>query len=158
MVQFSRPPPVYQRPKFFHSLDLGCRISNEPPPLLSKCNQSINRKHNPGMTIICYQVLSSGRLSFSVSTPHIISPSSWLYTLVCTVVQKYHKMYFIYNYSHFWCSCCNQPVSFSQLENVSNLWKNNHTVHVNKRKTKTQPSHVTFMTKRSIVRFCSQTM
>ena len=26
------------------------------------------RKHNPTMTIICYQVLPSGRLSFSVST------------------------------------------------------------------------------------------
>ena len=25
----------------------------------------------------------------------------WLYTLVCSVVQKYHEMSFIYNYSHF---------------------------------------------------------
>ena len=27
--------------------------------------------------------------------------SSWLYTLVCAVVQKYHEMSFIYNYLHF---------------------------------------------------------
>ena len=34
IVQFSRPPtPLVQlRPKFFHPLDLGRRISNEPPP------------------------------------------------------------------------------------------------------------------------------
>ena len=34
VVQFSRPPhPLVQlRPKFFHPLDLGRPISNEPPP------------------------------------------------------------------------------------------------------------------------------
>ena len=31
-------------------------------------NQSIKRKHNPKMTILCYQVLPSVRLLFSVST------------------------------------------------------------------------------------------
>ena len=30
-----------------------------------------------------------------------LSAFSWLYTLVCAVVQKYHEMSFIYNYSHF---------------------------------------------------------
>ena len=30
-----------------------------------------------------------------------LSPFSWLYTLVCAVVQKYHEMYFIYIYSDF---------------------------------------------------------
>ena len=63
VVQFSRPPTplVLLRPKFFHPLDLGRPISNEP---LS----ALQRKHNPRMSIVCYQVFSSGRLSFSVST------------------------------------------------------------------------------------------
>ena len=30
-----------------------------------------------------------------------LSAFLWLYILVCTVVQKYHKMIFIYNYSQF---------------------------------------------------------
>ena len=30
-----------------------------------------------------------------------LSTFLWLYTLVCVVVQKYHEMSFIYNYSHF---------------------------------------------------------
>ena len=42
-------------------------------------------------------------------------------------------MSFIYNYLHFKYSFCNQPLSFSQLENVSKLLNNNHTVNVNKR-------------------------
>ena len=55
-------------PKFFHLLDLGHPVSNEPPS--PNDNQSIKWKHNPRMTIICYQVFLSGlgRLSFSVST------------------------------------------------------------------------------------------
>ena len=55
-----------------------------------------------------------------------------LYSCVCSCL-KYHKMSFIYNYSRFWYSFCNQPVLFSKLENVSNLWNDNRTVHVNKR-------------------------
>ena len=34
----------------------------------SNDSQSIKRKHNRRMTIVCYQVFPSGRLSFSVST------------------------------------------------------------------------------------------
>ena len=69
IVQFSRPPtPLVQlRPKFFHLLDLGRPISNEPPPSPND-NQSVKRKHNPRMTIICFQAFPSGRLSFSVSS------------------------------------------------------------------------------------------
>ena len=63
IVQFSRPPTpspplVHLHPKFFHPLYL------ERP----NDNQLIKRKHNPSMTIICYQVLPSGRISFSIST------------------------------------------------------------------------------------------
>ena len=56
IAQFSRPPTllVHLRPKFFQLLDLGRPISNKPPS--SNDNQSSKRKHNPRMTIICYQV------------------------------------------------------------------------------------------------------
>ena len=49
-----------------------------------------------------------------------LSAFSWLYPLVCAVVQKCHDVPFIYNYSHFWDSFCIQPVLFAQLDNVSN--------------------------------------
>ena len=42
-------------------------------------------------------------------------------------------MVFIYNYSHFKYSFCNQPVLFAHLENVNKLWKNNRTMQVNER-------------------------
>ena len=75
IVQFSVPlsPLVHLRPKLFYSLDFGHPISNEPPPpspppLPSpNDNQSIKRKRNPRMTLICYQDLPSGKLSLSVS-------------------------------------------------------------------------------------------
>ena len=54
------------RPKFFHPLDLGHPIPNKAPS--QNDNQSIKKKYNPRMTIICYQVIPSGQLSFSVST------------------------------------------------------------------------------------------
>ena len=70
IVQFSGSPTplVHLRSKFFHPLDLGRTMSNEPPPFRPNDNQSIKRKHNPSMTIICYQVLPQGEFSFSVST------------------------------------------------------------------------------------------
>ena len=73
-----------------------------------------------------------------------ISTFLWLYTLVCAVVQKY-QMSFLYNYSHFWYTFCNQPVLSAQLENVNKLWNNNRAVDVNERnqnKNKTKPSHI----------------
>ena len=42
---------------------------------------------------------------FSLTSFHLAEASLsvflWLYTLVCAVVQKYHEMSFIYNYSNF---------------------------------------------------------
>ena len=53
---------------------------------------------------------------FSLTSFHSIEVSLsaflWLCTLVCAVVQKYHEMSFIYNYSHFYYSFCNQHVFF----------------------------------------------
>ena len=70
IVQFSRPPtPLSQlRPKFFHPLDLGRPISNEPPPPSPNDNQSVKRKHNPRMSIICYQVLFRSAFVFSINS------------------------------------------------------------------------------------------
>ena len=100
------------------------------------------------MTIICYQVLLSGRLSFfslcslilhgfPLTSFHLpeasLSAFSWLYTLVCAFVQKYHKLSFIYNCSYFQYSFCNQPFLFAKLENVNKQWNNNRTINVNER-------------------------
>ena len=119
IIQFSRPPtPLVHLPsKFFHPLDLGRPFPNATTsPPSSNDNQSVKRKHNPRMTIICYQVLLSGRLSFfslcslilhgfPLTSFHLpeasLSAFSWLYTLVCAFVQKYHKLSFIYNCSYF---------------------------------------------------------
>ena len=74
IVQFPRSPTLFVqlRPIFIHPLDLGRPIPNEPPlplslSLSSNDNKSIKRKHNPRMTMICYQVFPSGRLFFSIN-------------------------------------------------------------------------------------------
>ena len=55
---------------------------------------------------------------------------------MCAVVQKYHKMFFIYDYDYFFFYILstfgiNLLAIFAQLENVNKLWNNKHTVHVN---------------------------
>ena len=129
-------PLVHLRPKIFQPLDLRRPISNG--------NQSIQIKHNPRMTLICYYVLASAFI-FSInslisSTFHLIclhlveaslSAFSGLHTLVCKVAQKYHEMYFTYN--HFQYSFCNQRALFAQRENVNKLCNNNRAAHVNER-------------------------
>ena len=59
-------PLVNLSPKFFRPFDPGGSIT--PPPPSPNDKQPIKRKHNPKVTFICYQVLPSGRLSFSVKT------------------------------------------------------------------------------------------
>ena len=54
-----------------------------------------------------------------------LSAFSWLYTLECAVVPKRHEMFFIYNYSHFQYSFCNQPVLFAEHENINKLRNTN---------------------------------
>ena len=74
IVQFSRPPTllVHLHPIFFHPLDLGRPISNDPPP-------------PPPPP----QFQTKASLS-----------ASWLYTLVCAVVHKYHEMFFLFIIIH----------------------------------------------------------
>ena len=106
------------------------------------------------MTIICQPVLPQYQLinlvcfsfEFLFHLAEVsLSAFSRLFTLVCAVIQKYHEMSFIYNYSHFQYSFCIQPVLFAQLENLNKLWNNNCTVHVNERnqnKNKTKLCHI----------------
>ena len=46
-------------------------------------------------------ILPSFPLTFFHLAEASLSAFSWLYTLVFLVVQKYHEMFFIYNYSNF---------------------------------------------------------
>ena len=101
------PPPWPWTSNFKWTLLLPSRTND---------NQSMKRKHNPRMTLICYHALPSGQLFFFSINSLILSgfpltffdlakvslcAFSWLYTLVCVVIQKYHKICLIYNYSHF---------------------------------------------------------
>ena len=118
-VQFSNPPtPLVHPPSWLWTSNFK-RIPphpHRPLPSSPNGNKSIKRKHNPRITIIYYKVLPSIRSSFVFSMNSLIlhgfplasfhlaeaslSAFSWLYTLVCAVVQKYHEMSFIFNYSH----------------------------------------------------------
>ena len=83
IIQFSIPPPtlsIYVQ-NFSILLTLDVLFQMKPP--LSKWYQSIKRKHNLRMAIICYQVLPSGRLSFSVSTRSFLQVDfRFLYQLI----------------------------------------------------------------------------
>ena len=104
IAQFSRllTSFVLVRPKFFDPLNLGRSISNELPPSPND-NQSIKRKHNPRITIICYQVLPSFRSafifsfislifsSFPLTSLHLAEASNLLFcgfTLLCVQLSK----------------------------------------------------------------------
>ena len=165
-VQFlKRPfnPLVHLRPKFFNSLDLEPPISNEPPS--PNDNQSFKRKHNPRMTIVCYQVLPPGRLTFSVSClaflwllfSILFSVSClaflWLshYLLFCNIIffcvhlpkNTTKCLFFIIIHiviTHFAIN-----LFFAQLESVNKLWNNNCTVNVNEQnqnKNKTKSCYI----------------
>ena len=117
IVQFPKPLPplsIYvQNSSTPLTLDVQFQTNTPPPTTISSPNdnQSIKRKHNPRMTIICSRsafVFSINSLilsGFPVTSFYLAEASlfslSWFYTLVCAVVQKYHQMSFIYSYSHF---------------------------------------------------------
>ena len=68
---FQDPPPPLSSyvQNSSTSLTMDIRFQTNPLPLPSpNDNQSIKRKHNPRMTIICYQIFTSDQLLFSVST------------------------------------------------------------------------------------------
>ena len=115
IVQFPRPPIplVHLRPKIFNPLDLGRpnykRISSLFLQMIT--NQL---KENIIQGLLLYAIMLSAFVfsikslilsGFSLTSFHLAevtkSSFSWLYTLVCAVVQKYQEMFLIYNYSHF---------------------------------------------------------
>ena len=67
IVQFSRPPTPLSIcvQNYFTPLTLDVQFQTNPYPSPGD-NQSFKRKHNQRITIICYQVLPSGPLPFSV--------------------------------------------------------------------------------------------
>ena len=97
-------PSFHQRPKFFHPLDFRRPISNNPAS--SNDNLSVRRKHNPRMTIMLpgpsfrstfvFSINSLILSGFPLTSFHLaeasLSAFSWLYTLVSSIVQKYHEM------------------------------------------------------------------
>ena len=111
IIQFSRPPTplfIYVQ-KSSNPLTLDVQFQTKSPS--PNGNQSIQIKHKTRMALICYQVLPSAFVfsinslilsSFHLTFLHLaeasLSAFSWLYTLVCEVVQKYHEMYFTYNH------------------------------------------------------------
>ena len=95
LVQFSRSPTiiVHLCPKSFHLFNLGRPTTKEPfsPPTHTSPspndNQSVKRKYNPKMTIICYQVvLPSGWLLFSVLILSVFPLTSEASTIRFSVV------------------------------------------------------------------------
>ena len=116
IVQFSGPPTpppplVIYVQNASTPLTLDVQFQTNPPPPSPYDNQSIKRKQSKDG----YYMLSgpSFRSAFVFSINSLIPLTSahlaeaslsaffWLYTLVCAVVQKYHEMSFIYDYSHF---------------------------------------------------------
>ena len=92
--------------KIFHLLDLRAPVSNEPPS--PNDNQSIKKTKSKDN----YYMLSGSffSLTFVFSINSLILPSfNWSLTIcsfvalysVWVVIRKYHKIFFIYNYSHF---------------------------------------------------------
>ena len=115
IVQFSRPPThlVHLHPKFFNSLYLVHSISNDPP--FPNDKQPIKRKQSKNDYYLLsgpsfrfdfvFNINSLILFGFLLTFFHLAKASlcafPWLSTLVCAVVQKYHEMSFIYNYTHF---------------------------------------------------------
>ena len=118
IVQFSRLPTplVHLRQKFFHPLDLGRPISNEPHHLSHSLQMIANQLKENIMQGWLFMLSSTSfrsdfvfsinsliLFSFPLTSFHLAETSlyafSWLYSLVCAVVQKY-EMSFIYNCLH----------------------------------------------------------
>ena len=114
LSNFQDPPTLllHLRLKFFHPLELGRPISSEP---LSRNDNQLKETWSKddyymvsGLSFRSALIFSVNSLilsGFPLTSFHLaetsLSAFSWLYTLVCAVVQKCHKMPFINNCSHF---------------------------------------------------------
>ena len=125
-------PLVHLHPKCFCPLDLGYPISNEPFQMITNhLKENIQDDYYvlsgpSSRSAFFFSIISLILSGFLLTSFHIASLSafSWLYTLVCTVVQTYHKIYCICNYSHFKYSFCNQRFYYLyNLKKLYNLYK-----------------------------------
>ena len=82
------------------------------PPLSPNDNQSIKRKHNPRMNIICYQALPSGRFLFSVSNINLVWLSFDISPFSCSLTFCYFVALYSCVYS---CQLCSIIHIFSIL-------------------------------------------
>ena len=118
IVQFSRPPTplVHLRPKFFDPLDLGRPISYESPLLLQMITSQLKENIIKGW--ILYVIRSFLQVGFGFPYQTLILPGfpstsfhlaeaslsaiSWLYTLVCAVVNYVQLFTFLVTFlGHF---------------------------------------------------------
>ena len=111
IVQFSRPPtPCRSTSKILPFCWLSTSNFKQNPHLQMITNQL---KENIIQGCLLYVSRSFLQfdflnslilLGFPLTSFHLAEASrsifSWLYTLMCEVLQKYHEMSFIYNYSH----------------------------------------------------------
>ena len=119
----------------------------------------LKKKHNPRMTIVCYQVLCSGQFCFQYQlinfvwlsfdffhlTEASLSVFSWLYTFVFAVVQIYHKC--LLSIIIHVLVLPLQSIRFicTTWKREQTMWNNNRTVHVNEQnqnKRKTKSCHI----------------
>ena len=77
IVQFSRPPTplVHLHPKFFHPLDRGRPISNDPSPLLSKraCERTKSKQKQNTSRHVTFKLTALSILRFSPTNNAIVS-------------------------------------------------------------------------------------
>ena len=94
---FQDLPPrlVYLHPKFLQSLDLGRPISNEPSPRLQLITNLLKEDIIQRL-LLCYQVLPSGRLSFSFGWSLIIRFYVALYFCVCSCPKISRNVFYLF--------------------------------------------------------------
>ena len=155
IVQFSRPPTslVHLHSIFFHPLDLGHPISNEP--ILEMITNQLKENVIQGWLFrsflqvsfrFQYQFINLVLLSFDLSSfrwSHTICFFVPLYSCVCSCPKISLLFIIIHIFStHF---VVNLFYLHNNLETIIKLWNNNRTVHVNERnqnKNKTKSRHI----------------
>ena len=110
VVQYSRPLTsfVLLRPKFFPSpmaLDVKFQTKSPPSPNDKPKDDSYMLSGPSFRSAFIFSINLLILSGFPSASFHLVETSqsafSWLYTLVCAVVQKFNEMFFIYNCSHF---------------------------------------------------------
>ena len=77
-----------------------------------------------------------------------LSAFSWLYTLVCALVQNITNIIFSTRFA------IKLLATFAQLGNVNKLWNNNHNVHVNEQNQIDHVFHLAYKQWNGIIKGC----